>query len=319
MSAGVLAAVSLAQESTWGTAVTPTKTLAVKPGDGIQTDIDVQFNTALRGHLAKNVDAFKGKAQHSGSLETDFIPGYAGYLLKSLFGNCASALKGGESVVYNHTFTEQESKPSLTIEQAIDQAVRRYAGSIVTSLKLSQKIGEPLTAAYEILAKSNASATKITPALETIRPFNFADLLTASGFKIGATFYSQVEAMEIEYRNNVEFRHGNGATDPSIVVAKPSEIRGKADLYMDATTALEFTDYLNLTNQAMQFVWTGDAIGTSSNYKLDMTIHKAYLKAVKFPLTDDINMIKLEFEGIYDPTASKLVTTVLTNLTSAFT
>lgn len=54
MSAGVLSAISLGLESTWGTAVVPNKSLAVRPGDGIQTDNDLQFVDEIKNQLVKH-------------------------------------------------------------------------------------------------------------------------------------------------------------------------------------------------------------------------------------------------------------------------
>ncbi len=320
MSAGVLNQISFGLETSWGTAVTPNKSLAVHPGDGIQTDNDVQFVSAIKAQLAKNVASFKGAVKHEGEYEFDFIPGVVGYLLKSVFGGLSSALKGGETLVYEHTYTEAEAKPSLTVEQAVgtDQIVRRYAGSIIHSLKLSCKAGEALVTTVGIKAKSSASATKITPSYETIRNFNFNDCVQASGFKIGGVAYNQAENFEVEYKNNIEMLHTLGANDPTMYYVKASDVLGKFDLYLDSATAAKYTDYLNKTEQALDIVFTGDAIGTASNYKLDINIPKVVFKAGTYPVNEEYNIISVEFEGIYDTTTSRLIRAILTNLTANY-
>lgn len=314
MSAGVLNQVSFGLETTWGTAVVPNKSIAVHPGDGIQTDMDTQFISAIKAQLAKNSAVFIGKRKHGGAYEFDFIPGVAGYFLKSLFGGLSSVLKGGETIVYEHTFSEAEAKPSLTVEQAVDQIVRRYAGSIATSLKLSCKVGEPLVASFDFKAKSQAAATKITPSYETVRPFNFNDMIQASGFKIGSTYFDEVQNVEFEYKNNGEMVHAMGSNDPMFFVVKASEVSGKFELYMNSDSAPKYTDFLNQTQQALQLVWQGDAIGVAAYYKLDISIPKVVFKASTYPVAENENIITVEWEGIYDTTTSKLLTPVLTNL-----
>src|SRR3954468_2281785 len=117
MSAGVLGQVSIGLESTWGTAVVPNKSLAVQPGDGIQTDNDVQFRSAIKAQLAKNVTAFTGARTHEGEYEFDFIPNNIGYLFKSAFGTSTPVAKSApNAAVFDHTFTEAATKPSLTVE-----------------------------------------------------------------------------------------------------------------------------------------------------------------------------------------------------------
>ncbi len=318
MSAGVLNQIMFGPESTWGEAVIPTRGLEVQPGDGIQTDIDLQFVSGIAAKLAKNHASYKGKQKHEGEYEFDFIPVNVGYLLKSVFGSVSSVLKGGESTVYEHTFSEQESKPSLTIEQAVGDIVRRYAGAILTNIKLACTAGETLKATVGIKAKSNASASKTTFSGETIRPFNFNDCIQASGFKIGSAYYSQVENFELEYKNNGEMFHALGSNDPTFFYVKGSEVAGKFELYLDATTAARYADYLSKVEQALQIIFTGDAIGTNSNYKLDITIPKTVFKVANFPVAEYYNLLSVEFEGIYDAATSKLILPILTNLTENY-
>lgn len=314
MSAGVLSQISLGLESAWGTPVVPNKSLAVRPGDGLQTDTDLQLVSSIKAQLAKNASSYKGAAKHEGEYEVDFIPGTIGYLLRSAFGSVASVAKGGDVTVYDHTFSEAESKPSLTVEQAVGDIVRRYAGSIVHSLKFSCSAGETLALTAGIKAKSSASATKIAAAYETIRPFTFADLTT---FSVGGQAYKP-RNFELSYTNNHELLHALGANDPQFNYAKGSEVSGKFELYLDATSAAEYADYLAKTDNALSIVFTGDSIGASSNYGLSLSVPKAAYKAATFPVTDDYNLLSVEFEGIYDTGTSKLLTAVLTNLLTTY-
>lgn len=318
MSAGILSQISFGLESTWGTPVVPNKSLAVKPGDGIQTDNDIQFVSSIKAQLAKNASSFKGAVTNEGEYEFDFIPGVVGYFLKSVFGSVSSALSGGETIVYDHTFSEIETKPSLTIEQAVGDIVRRYAGAIASGLKLSCKTGETLVGNTALKAKSSASASKISASYETIRPFNFSDLGT-TGFKIGGVAFDEVENLELEYKNNIEFLHVLASNEPYFNYAKASEVVGKFDLYLNSDSAAKYLDYLNKTDTSLDIVFTGDAIGVAANYKLTVTIPKVTFKASSYPVTDDYNLLTVEFEGIYDTATSKLLSAVLTNLTIAYT
>lgn len=317
MSAGVQASVSTGLESLWGTAVVPTKSFAVQPGDGIQTDTDVQFRSAIRNQLAKNATAFKGAQTHEGEFEMDFIPVNAGYLLKSAFGGLSSVAKSApNAAVYDHTFTESAVKPSLTVEQAVGEVVRRFAGAIVHTLAFSCAKGEALSLTAGIRAKSNAAATAISPTYETQRPFNFADV---TAFSIGGQALTEVQSFELTYSNNHGFTHAIGnSNDPQFNYATGSEVTGKIELYLDSTTAAEYADYLNGTEQALLITFTGDAIGSSSNYGLQISVPRVKYKAAAVPLTDDMNLLTLEVEGIYDTATSKLISVVLTNLLSAY-
>ncbi len=313
MGAGILSKIAFGLETTYGTAVTPDKALAIHPGDGIQTDNDTQFVTAIKGQIAKNSGSFIGKRKHEGEYEIDFIPGNLGYLLKSVFGSVSSALVDGETTVYNHTFSENTSHPSLTIQQDVGDIIRRYAGCIPTEFTLSGKAGEVLLAKFAIKGKSSASASAVSPANETLEPLNFAHILAASGFKLGGVAYSGLENFEISYKNNGDKVYAMGSNDPYQFIPKGSEVDGKFELYLDATTAAKYTDYINNTEQSLQIVATGPSVGVASNYKIDLTVHKAVFKVAKYPITEDATLLSVEFSGIYSTADSKLLTLILTN------
>lgn len=312
MSAGVSSVISFAKESAWGTAVTPTKSLAVHTGDGLQVNVNPQFPSALRGVLAKNNQCFfAGAADYEGELEVDLIPGYADYLFLSAMGSVTPATKGGETIVYTQTFAEAATKPSLTVEQSISEVCRRFAGVIATGFKINAKTGETIVVNFPVKAKSQATATAITPAYESGCPLNFAGVTV----KIAGVTVAEVDNFEVEYKNNQMLINTlNGSANPSFNFAKHSEIAGKFELYLDSTSATEFTNYLSATNQSLQLIATGESIGVSSVRTLDLTIPKMVYKAVKIPLRDDYNLLQVEFEGVYDTATSKLLSLVSTNL-----
>jgi len=319
MSAGILNQIMFGQESQWGTAVTPNKGLAITPGEGIQTDQDMQYPVSLNGRLALHNIAYKGKTKHEGAYEFDVIPVNMGYILKSLFGGINSAQKAGETLVYEHSFSEAEAKTSLTFEQAVGDIIRRYAGGIVTTLKLSGKVGETIKAAASIQAKSNAVATKTTFSAETVRPFNFADCLQASGFKIGSAYMSQVDNFEIEIKNGGEMVHSLGSSDPSFFYVKGHEVSGKFEMYLDSTTKDTYADYLANTTRSFDLDLKGDAIGSASNYGLSFALPKVSFKVAAFPVSEDYNLLKVEFQALYDTSTSKLMSAKLTNLQANYT
>lgn len=316
MSAGVLSQISFGLESTWGTAVVPNKSLAVRPGDGLQANADPQFVQHIKAQLARNSHSFKGAATYEGEYEFEFIPGVAGYLLKSAFGGLNSATASGEAAVYDHTFSEAEAKPSLTVEQATGDVTRRYAGAIVNSLTFACSAGEALLLTAGMSAKSSASASKISPTYETVRPFNFADL-GASGFDIGGTDFSPLN-FELAYNNNNQMLHALGANDPAFKYVQGSEVTGRFDLYLDSNAASEYADYLSQTDKALTITFTGDSIGSASNNKLVISVPKAKYTVANVPVTEDYNMVSVELTALYDTATSKQIEVILTNETADY-
>src|SRR5947209_17100133 len=157
---GALNQISFVKESTWGTVVTPTKSIAVKPTGGIFTNQDIKELQAIKNQLAKVYDTYAGQRKHEGDYSLDFFPDYPGYALLSALGANVDATKGGESIVFTHTMTEAAAKPSLTIEQAVGangENVRRFAGCMCESFKITSKSGDVVTIDPKFKAKSQAS------------------------------------------------------------------------------------------------------------------------------------------------------------------
>src|SRR5919202_1183988 len=174
MSAGIKSQISFAKESTWGTPVTPNKSIAVRPTGGIVIKENIQMLPAIKGQLQKYYDAIKGKTEYTGDFTFDFFADYVCYFILSAMGTDTPATHSGESIVYDHVFTESASKPSLTIEQAISEAVYRFAGCIATGFKIEGKVGEPLMFTPSLAAKTQATATQLSGAFSTVPAFNFA-------------------------------------------------------------------------------------------------------------------------------------------------
>ncbi len=218
-------------------------------------------------------------------------------------------------MVYDHVFTEGSAKPSLTIEQAIGENCRRYAGTICNSLKITGKVGEPIEVVAGVKTKTQASSTQITGAFSTVPAFNFSQ----AQVKIGGSVIAEVENFELQYKNGVEMVYALGSTDPSYnAIQGGSEAHVKMDMFLDATALTRFTNYLANTKEALEIILTGVSIGTAANYVLDILIPRANYTAAETKITDQHNLLTIEAEGIYDTTTSQLIKATLTNLLTSY-
>ena len=315
MSAGIQSVISLAKESTWGTAVTPTKSIAVRPTGGIQIKTGMTIVPAVKGLLQKHYKAIKGKTSYDGDFTFDCFADYVGYFLLSALGTDTPATHSGETIVYDHVYTETNPKPSLTIEQSIAENCRRFAGYIVSGFKISAKVGEMIEFTPTGMAKTQATSTQITAAFSTVEPFNHAQAIV----KIGGSTIGEVESFELDYKNGLDYVYALGNVEPAFAsISGGSEVTGKVELYLDATALTRLTNYLANTNEALELVITGGAIGSAAAYVLDITIPKAVYTAVESKVTDAHNMLSISFEGIYDTATSKMIGVTLTNLLASY-
>lgn len=314
MSAGIQSVISFAKETTWGTAVTPNKSLAIRSGSSIDVKENIQLIPAIKGLLAKNYNNIKGKIEYPGKLTFDTFADYLGYFILSAMGQDTATNPGGETIVYLHTFSEVAAKPSLTIETSVAENCRRFAGAICNELKFTGKTGEMVMAEASILAKTQAASTAITPAFSTIPAFNFAQVTV----KIGGSTLTEVEDFDFTYKNNHEMVYALGNNEPAFNAANPSEAGGKLSMYLDSNTIGEYTNYLGNTNRSIEIICTGGSIGNSSAYTLDILIPSAVYTTAVTKITDKSNLLEIDFDSIYSVGSSKLISIALTNLIASY-
>lgn len=315
MSSQVLNAISIILESVWGTPLTPDKSMPVNFTGGIQTVQDIQMVNSVTSRLAQNQDAFIGNRTHEGDLEFPLNPDWVGYFMLTAFGAVDTVVAGGESIVFDHTFSEAEDKPSLTIEQAIGENVRRYAGAIASSFSISGTPGEVVNATVAMMARTQATASAITPVYTDTPVFNFAN----ASVEIDSSAIGEMQNFTITYVNNSNFKHVLNNNDPEFKWVGGSEITGSFEMYLNSTTSAEITKYLNKTESAIDLILTGpETIGSASNYGLTISIPRAVYTTTQTPLAEGHNLVTIEFSGLYDTGSSSLVTAVLTNLVTAY-
>ena len=316
MSAGIQSQITVAKETTWGVQVTPNKSIPVRPAGGIAIKENIQMIPAIKGQLQKNYAAIKGKVSYEGDYTMDMFADYPGLFLLSAFGTDTPALHSGETTVYDHVFTESIPKPSLTIEQAIAENTRRYSGCIVSGFKVAGKVGEMIEFTPTISAKTQASSSEVSAAFSTVPAFNH----TQMAIKIGGSVIGEVENFELNFKNGLEMVYALGNVEPSFnSIAGGSEVSGKIELYLDATTIAELTNYINAANRSLEFIATGGAIGSAANYILDLLVPKAIYTAGETKVTDSHNLLSIEFNGIFDTGGTnKLLACTLTNLLASY-
>lgn len=317
MSSQVLNQISFAKESTWGTPVTPTKSLEVKFSGGLNTKTNPKYLEGVKAVIAKEHDAVLGSAQHSGDYELDLLSDYPAYFFLTALGAVSSALHSGETLVSDHTITENVTHPSLTIEQAYGEEISRFAGAIASGFKLNIKTGEIPTVQFPIMGKSRAiGQTKITAAFSaTEKVFDFSDFV----IKLGGTQLTEILSVDFEYKNNIQFLPAlNNSADPAFNYVKSSEVTCKIQAFLDSTSLTSFNDYIAKTERSLEIIGTKTAvIGTAAHNAIDILCPRGIWTASDEKLNDGYNLLDLSFTGMYDTGTAKLISVVITNLLSA--
>lgn len=266
----------IGKESTYGTAVTPAITIPVLPEGGMTTDPQRQFLQHMRSQLAKYFTAVNGANMHAGDYKADFLFDVIGHIFRSAIGDPSSALAGGESIVYEHDFTEAVTKPSYTAEQKIGALTRRFAGVIFPSFKIVADPGNPaIQIEFTALGQSNASASPVTPSPSTEKVFSFEH----AAVSIDSSAVNEVRKIELEFKNNGEMVPTlRTSRDPYGFVIGGSELDITMELLLESSMVDEYVDFINNTDKRIDFDLTGPSIGTASNYGLNVGVPKVKYK-----------------------------------------
>jgi len=317
MSAGILSQVSLGKETTQGTAVTPTMSIPVLPCDGLSVEEEAVGVEAINTQPAKNKDFIKGLRKYVGSIEMGLYPQSIGYVLLSALGSVSSAVKSGETNVYEHTFTENVDKPSLTLEQKVGDIVERYAGFISSGFTVDITTGEQIKFTFEGNALSKADATAITPTYEASKVFDWTDVQSIT---LGGTDIKDVVSeLSIEYANGLDVFHGlKGSSDPSKLYVANSEVTGSITAFLDSNIQALRDVFENKTEQSLVITIKGDeTIGSASNNELVITLPMIVLNTYTHKLDTGYVEVSSDIVGGLDKT-NGLISIKLTNEVSAY-
>ncbi|RMD67352.1 MAG: hypothetical protein D6822_08440 [Cyanobacteria bacterium J149] len=314
---GVLTQISIAKESTIGTAVTPSVSLSVLPSDGVVTEEEVVGVEGIDTSPARNKEFAAGLREYNGSFEMNAYPQGVGYILSSALGSVTSSTTSGETAVYDHAFTESVTKTSMTLEQKIGSITERYAGFIVSKIGIQLSVGEAVKISFEGRALSKSTATAITPSYESSKVFDWTDV---SSITLGGTdIKNALSELSLEYNNNLQTFHGlSGNTEPTNLYVEPSECSGSMTAYLDTNIASLQSVFENKTQQSLVITLEGDeTIGNASKNKLVITIPKVVLNTYTYPIDTGYVEVSSDFVARQDAT-NGLIKVDLTNLVSSY-
>jgi len=141
--------VGFAVETTWGTAVTPTRFMSWRSGGGLKIEPRPVRSEAMRaGRRTRSADLSTRRLPSvTGEYEFDVETKGAGLLLRAIFGTVGTA--GPTSSRYTHTFTLTSTEPpGLTWQQGIGRANAASTmpftaiGAKVVEAKIMGTVGE---------------------------------------------------------------------------------------------------------------------------------------------------------------------------------
>lgn len=306
--------IGFGEESTFGTAVSPTKFLELQSEGlkGIHTRIP---KPSLR--RVSHDRRMNSKKSVEGSFE--FYVGKTGgeLLLKHALGSVLTTGAGP----YTHTFSLADALPTgLTFHVNRDAAALgagtawRYEGCQISKLTIAQKVEDMLTMTPEILGEDWANLAVATPTFPTGGIFDWSNISALNFGVVGATVDIKAKCTEFEitldnglaaerYKLGSRLRSGFGR-------GTNRKVSGK--LTLEFTDLVEYAFYRDLTVAEMAITWTSGADS------FQILIPTAELDAGD-PETADAGprLLTLEFSAFMKTAANDELSIVWINSTSS--
>lgn len=310
-------------EETRGVGVVPQAWIPGRSPSGIAPIVDKVAIRETRGSKFASHSSEAVMKRAEGDLEFNLRAISFGYLLKSLMGACSSQLKGGETVVYEHTFSILPENPehptlALTLNQPAGQSYR-YLKSLVSSLSIEIVPSD--------LVKSTASfiAAQETTTTETSSPdpiegdvffrhqdvtFKMADDVAG----LAAATAVKVKSLKTEIPNGARVDQNVSELNPGNVLATTFEPKvtieadyQNEDLH-DAYTGGEYFALQITLNRS------DVTIGSTSTPKIVITFPRVSIdKWTPNRPIDDIMSEAVDFVVHYDEESASGLGVVMTN------
>lgn len=297
----------LGLEAVRGTAVAPTKAIAVGKSSEFEYKLNLIPDEQIRG-IRQKWPSKAGTKDGSGKISGMDMTGHNfGELLYSLIGTeTVGALVGTKSWLHTFVFNSnllQNPAYTFHIDRGMDK--KMYNRSCVKSISMKGAADGKITLDADLIFQSEAAETfTLTPVFEDPTPFMFFQ--TVVGFK-GSPDTTTVKDWSLMIDNgSFATRVLNGSQDISDILAIGKLlITGTFTVYFD--TESRRTDFMAATSETMSITVTGGPIEAGQNYTLTITIPHGMYQAFPYGDVDGLLGAAVTFEGDYDVTAANSI------------
>ena len=317
--AGRQVEVGLGIEATPGTAVAETIFLQ-HTAFSMQGIVEKELFVSARGIRNQSSNSMIKRKYSGGSISV--IPNVvnAPYMFALALGSLSSAVAGGETVIYEHTITVQNTNASMltatitVAEGAIQTA--QYTNVVVNTLNLEVSDGYA-TMTAELLGQFPTTDTQ-TESYTQETEFAYHNYVAKFGTSVSnanSGSATPLKGFTLNINNNVQldeaFLSGSNEVTASGFVAGPLEITGSYSLHFEDAT--ELAKYKANTKNAMVIAFTGASIGVSDTEEINIALGKLILTdaPIEYNL-DGLLILNQAFTVEHDATDVE-ITVVVTN------
>ncbi len=322
---GRLIQLGIARETTRGTPVAPAYWIPF-----LEADVNEKFENAVDeanvGVIEDSIGQTRVKEWAEGSWKAHVGDRHFPLMLYAAFGTLASALKGGESAVYDHTVNVQQGAQHQSLTVGIDDPLGaqdyNHALSVITSLEIVYEAGKLLEYAANIKGKKGATAT-LSPSQVIENKFthkHFTFKLAATQAGLDAAGAQNIRSLTLRIEKNIEDDPILGNVAPADFLNKQLSVEGTLEAIFQNESDFK-TFVLAGTQKAMRLdlANTDVTIGTASNPRVKIDLHKVIFKEITRPVRlNDVIMQTLAFKAHYHTTDAKMIQALCNNTIASY-
>ncbi len=296
--------VQVGVESTYGTAVAPTRAFEAK-ADTFTRDVEyiqsVGFRRDLQTVRSDRDDTISLGA--TGSIEMDVMDKGMGLLLQHTLGTAAGPTQQGASTAYLQTHSTDDTGPtgSYTVQVSrVDSGgtmrTFTYEGSTITGFNIGQDLGSATTMTFNFDAETEQTSTaEATPAyVASTDPYVYTEATIEIDDTAVTSFTSFSLDGDLGMKTDRRFLKGSATKGQPKRAAVPSYTGSISGEFADLTN---FNKFINGTTFKLEFIVTkGTAISGSYFPYFHVTIPVAkFTGSTPVASLDDLTAIDLPF------------------------
>src|ERR1035437_4359717 len=305
---GKMLSVGIARETTRGVVNTTVGVIWIAADDW---NVDEKYKNAVDvmtyGVIEDNASQTRVKNWAEGTLKIPLSDRAFPLFLYSLFGTDTTSVVAGETVIYNHAFSTQQSvqHQSLTIQvnDPITNVDYYHANCVVTKLDVDYALGKFVEASVGI--KGLKGVTTVLVPTQTQENFFVPQYLTfkaASSYSgLGAASAIKLKSVKLSFNPNIEDDDVMGSTSPRDFLNKEFSVDGSLEAIWQNESDFK-TNSLANTAQALRFslVNSDTTIGVATNPSCQIDLSKVFFTEFGRPIKlKDVVMQTLKFKAAY--------------------
>lgn len=323
---GRLTGFGIARETTRGTSPAAASFWLPFSEAGLEEKFENAIDESSIGVIEDSIGATRVKEWADGSMRALITDKTFPLVLYATLGALSSAVKGGETVVYDHTITvgqtAQHQSLSLYIDDPLGGQDYTHALGVVESLEIVYEAGKPLEFNATLKSKKGVAAT-LTPTSNIENRFthkHFVFKLATALAGLDAATPQNIRTLTLRINQNIEDDPALGSLAPVDFLNKQFTIEGTLEAVWQNETDFK-TFVLAGTQKAMRIELknTDVTIGTASNPGIKIDLAKVIFKEITKPFrANDVIKQVLSFKAHYSTTDSRMVAIVATNLQATY-